>query len=307
MTAEGEVDVDGTSCYECCASCGIAEIDDVKLVPCDGCDLVRYCGDECKGDHKSEHKEACKKRASELRDELLFKQPESTHHGDCPICFLPIPLDRRKYSIYTCCSKLICDGCVHANEKRAAERRLQHACPFCRKPTPTTDEEIYKRRMKRVEANDPFAICQKGAEEAKQGNHRGAFEYWTKASELGHALAQYGLSVLYRRGDGVEKDIGKEIHHLEEAAIGGHPDARHNLGVLESKNGNIERAVKHWIIAATQGGDESMKVLMKMFKDGFVSKEDLAATLRAHKAAVDATKSPQRKKAEEYYKYKYGN
>eukprot|EP00577_Skeletonema_sp_RCC1716_P030964 CAMPEP_0113433652 /NCGR_PEP_ID=MMETSP0013_2-20120614/35038_1 /TAXON_ID=2843 ORGANISM="Skeletonema costatum, Strain 1716" /NCGR_SAMPLE_ID=MMETSP0013_2 /ASSEMBLY_ACC=CAM_ASM_000158 /LENGTH=31 /DNA_ID=CAMNT_0000323337 /DNA_START=71 /DNA_END=163 /DNA_ORIENTATION=- /assembly_acc=CAM_ASM_000158 len=26
------------------------------------------------------HKEECKNRAAELRDELLFKQPESSHH-----------------------------------------------------------------------------------------------------------------------------------------------------------------------------------------------------------------------------------
>ena len=63
----------------CCAACGIAEIDDIKLKECDGCDLVKYCGDECRRDHKLVHEEECKKRAAELRDELLFKQPESTH------------------------------------------------------------------------------------------------------------------------------------------------------------------------------------------------------------------------------------
>lgn len=61
----------------CCASCGIAEIDDVKLMDCDDCDLVRYCSDECQRDQKSEHEEECKKRAAELRDELSFKQPEA--------------------------------------------------------------------------------------------------------------------------------------------------------------------------------------------------------------------------------------
>ena len=66
----------------CCASCGIDEIDDIKLVPCDGCDLVRYCSDACQRDHISRHLLACRKRAAELRDELLFKQPESTHFGD---------------------------------------------------------------------------------------------------------------------------------------------------------------------------------------------------------------------------------
>ena len=80
----------------CCASCGIAEVDDVKLKPCDGCDLVNYCSDTCQQDHKSLHEILCKERAAELRDEILFRQPESTHLGDCPICFLPITVDGNK-------------------------------------------------------------------------------------------------------------------------------------------------------------------------------------------------------------------
>ena len=107
------------------------------------------------------------------------------------------------------------------------------------------------------------------------------------------------MAVMYRDGEGVEKDEGKEIYHLEEAAIGGHPSARHNLGWLELNNDNLERAVKHWIIAATHGGDGSIKALMKAFKLGLIDKDVLAAALRAHKAAVDATKSPQRDEFEE--------
>ena len=68
----------------CCASCGIAKVDDIKLMPCDDCDLVRYCSDACRNDHKSEHEEVCKMRAAELRDKILFKQPEGSHLGDCP-------------------------------------------------------------------------------------------------------------------------------------------------------------------------------------------------------------------------------
>ena len=66
----------------CCASCGKAEVDDVKLKQCDGCDLVRYCSGSCQELHRPEHAEKCRKRVAELRDEILFKQPESTHLGD---------------------------------------------------------------------------------------------------------------------------------------------------------------------------------------------------------------------------------
>ena len=280
---------------------GIAEIDDIKLVPCDDCDLVKYCGNECQRDHKLQHEEVCKKRAAELRDELLFKQPESTHLGDCPICCLPMPPDPQQSRMADCCSKVICDGCARANLKRERETRLVPSCPFCRKPLPSTYEEVYKQRMKRIEANDPVTLCQEGNLQREKGDYHSAFEYWTKAAELGDVEAHYHLSVMYRFGDGVEKEKGKEIYHLEEAAIGGEPCARYNLGFIEwNSHNNAERAVKHWIFAAKQGHDDSIKWLMAAFRQGFISKDVLAAALRAHKAAVDATKSPQREAAERY-------
>ena len=284
----------------CCAACGIAEIDDIKLVPCD-CDLVRYCGDECRHIHKSEHEEDCKMRAAELRDELLFKQPDSNHMGDCPICCLPLPLDDDKSCMMGCCSKVICDGCLRANKNRETELRLEQSCPFCREPLPSSKKEHDKQRVKRAKANDPLAMCQEGVQLVSKGDYRSALAYYTKAVALGDVGAHYKLAGLYFCGYGVEKDELKYIHHWEEAAIGGHSGARYCLGAHEWETGKKERAVKHWIIAATQGEDEAIKALMHgAFKEGFVKKDVLATALRAHKAAVDATKSPQREAAEQY-------
>ena len=290
--ADGEEMIEADT-LSCCASCCITEIDDIKLVPCDGCDLVKYCSDACQEDHKSEHEEDCKKRAAELRDELLFKQPECSHLGDCPICTLPLSLDQLKSTMMACCSKVICLGCWYANRNRQIEQRRELSCPFCREPIPENDEEYETRRMKRAEANDPIAMSYEGIQQNNEGNYRSAFEYLTKAAELGESCAHYHLACLYHGGEGVEKDKGKEVFHWEKAAIAGHPVARHNLGVHEWNSRNIERAVKHWIIAATQGDDDSIKKLMEGFKKGYVEKEELAVALRAHHAAVDATKSPQ--------------
>ncbi|KAK1733659.1 hypothetical protein QTG54_015702 [Skeletonema marinoi] len=285
-----------------CASCGIAEVeaDDITLKECATCDLVRYCSDACQKNHWPQHEEACKKRSTELRDELLFKQPESSHHGDCPICCLHMPLDVDKSTIMTCCSKIVCNGCAYADALRQVEGMLLHTCPFCREPTSDTNEEYTKEMMKRVEANDPVALCQEGGVQEEKGNYLRAFEYFTKAAELGDVEAHFELSHMYRDGHDVEKDEGKEMYHLELAAIGGHPGARYNLGIGEWNNGKTERAVKHWIIAATQGDDDSINELMAVFReeDGMVSKDDLAAALRAHQAAVDSAKSPQREAAE---------
>src|SRR6056300_134398 len=80
---------------EVCASCGIAEVDNVKLKKCT-CELVSYCSDECREEHREQHEEECKKRVKELHDKKLFTQPDSSCFGECPICFLPMPLDNEK-------------------------------------------------------------------------------------------------------------------------------------------------------------------------------------------------------------------
>ena len=285
----------------CCACCGIAENDNVTLKNCTACYLVKYCSIKCQKDHRKQHKKECKRRAAELRDELLFKQPESTHHGDCPICSLPLSLDNRLSGMMACCSKLICNGCRYANNKQEDGMGRRQSCPFCRKHLPMTQEEFEKLRMKRVEMNDPVAISREGAEQYVKGNYHSAFEHLSKAAKLGDVNAHQRLGDMYRDGVGVDQNEGKMILHMEEAAIGGHPTARHNLACHEFRHGNLERAVKHWIIAAKQGKDDSMKSLMIEFREGNVEKEVLACALRAHKAAADETKSIQRKEAEEFY------
>ena len=284
----------------CCAGCGKAEVDDIKLRKCNGCKSVRYCGVKCQRDHRPKHKRDCKKRAAELRDEILFRQPESNHFGDCPICCLPLSLDPQKSTMMGCCSKLICSGCFHANIIREVKEKLVPTCPFCRQPVPKSQDEIIKNLMKRVEVNDPVAMREMGKERYDEGDFDGAFEYFSKTAGLGDADAHYQLANMYQRGEGVEKDEKKELHHLEQAAIGGHVFARHNLGCVELENGRYERAMKHFIIAAKLGHDNSLKGLKSGFERGIVSKEDFASALRGHQAAVSATKSPQREAAEEF-------
>ncbi len=81
------------------SSCGVAEVDDIK-------------SEEC-----YEHDEESNERADELHDRKLFTQPDGSYLGECPLCFLPLPLDRSKSMFWSCCSEIICEGCVLANYK----------------------------------------------------------------------------------------------------------------------------------------------------------------------------------------------
>src|SRR5210317_2252068 len=130
MSSEAE----GAETEHVCANCGIAEVDEIKLEECGcgGCDLVKYCSDKCRGEHREQHDEECKKRDNEL-----FRQPDGSHEGECPICFLPMPLNKEESTFYSCCSTYICDGCRYANYTRNGN----DSCPFCREPALEDMEE----------------------------------------------------------------------------------------------------------------------------------------------------------------------
>ncbi len=292
----GKSKTEATEVCCCCANCGIAEVDDIKLLDCDGCDLVKYCGDVCMEVHQEKHDKQCKKRQAELRDKELFRQPDGSHYGECLLCFLPMPLDPQKSSFKSCCSKTICEGCEYAHHVQNGSK----TCPFCREPTAADDEENTKRMMERIKANDPAAISEMGTERYHEGDHDAAVEYWTMAAEFGDVVAHNQLGYMYWNGGGVEKDEEKAVYHYEKAAIGGHHGARYNLACVEHENGNTDRAVKHLIIAANLGDEGSMKELWTHYSEGNITKGDLDATLRTHHAAINEMKSPEREAADRF-------
>ena len=82
-------------------------------------------------------------------DDTLFSQPEGNHLGECPICFLPLPLDTRKSVLKSCCSSVICKGCIYANFKsNIHDKEKAIRCPFCREPQDDEQDE------KRLEENE---------------------------------------------------------------------------------------------------------------------------------------------------------
>ena len=288
-----------------CASCGIKEDDDIKLKICTACKSVRYCGVECQKKHRPKHKKDCKKRAAELRDELLFKQSESSHLGGCPICFLPHSLDITKSILFQCCSQAICTGCAVSHALQRKAEGGEGDCPFCRSPRWKTDEQREKYTTKRLAVNCPVALREMGVQCYQRGKYTEAFDYLKRAADLGNADAHFHMSVLYDSGNGVEKDKKKQIKHLETAAIGGHPGARQFLSEIEFDNKKIDRAIKHLVIAGKLGHVTAIELLREFYAakdEGILKKEVFAETLRGYQAALEATKSRQRDEGDEFRK-----
>jgi len=171
---------------------------------------------------------------------------------------------------------------------------------------------MVERTKKRMQAHDPIAIFNVGVyyRDGIRGfpqDHTKALELWHRAAELGHVMAFCRIGYAYDTGDGVEVDKKKAIHCWELAAIRGDVLARRNLGCEEARAGNIDRAIKHFIIAVRGGYTESLKGMKQLYSNGLaITKEDYTKALRSYQEYLGEIKSRQRDEAaaaDERYRY----
>ena len=287
-----------------CANCGKGEESSINLKSCAACKMVKYCSRECQIAHRPQHKKECKKRAKELHDELLFKQPPPL--DDCPICFLRMPHLTQVQVYMECCGKVICDGCIHAVKSGEGAS----LCPFCRTPAPTSDREVIKGYKKRMGSNDADAMCDMGGyylrgQYGLPQNYAKALELWHRAGKLGHAGSYNNIGVAYELGDGIERDEKKARHYFELAAMVGDVMARNYLGVDEYEAGNKDRALKHFMIAVVGGNKKSLENIKRLYKVGHATKDAYTNALRAYQEYVNETRSEQRDEAATFEGYEY--
>jgi TPR repeat protein len=199
----------------------------------------------------------------------------------------------------TCCGKTICSGCCFAVARHGSD-----CCPFCRAPTP--DEAGYVKQLKmRVECDDARAyyelghITFNGHQELNVAQDRDkGLKLWQRAGELGCATAYSSLAYVYREGEGVPRDEGKARHYYELAVMGGNARARHFLGYLESRAGNVEIAFKHWTISAGSGNVNSLSnIQMACMSGEFAAKAHYEKALRAYQQYLEDIRSEPRDEA----------
>ena len=76
--------------------------------------------------------------------------------------------------------------------------------------------------------------------------------------------------------------------------MAGHEDARHKLGFLEAQSGNMERAMKHFTIAASAGNHHAMSDLLGALTRGYVSRDTIDSSLEAYNNACVEMRSESR-------------
>jgi len=93
---------------------------------------------------------------------------------------------------------------------------------------------------------------------------------------------------------GFERDEKKAIKYYELAAMGGSVLARNDLGFVVYKAGNMDRALRHYLIAVKDEYSESLGNIILMYSDGDATKDDYANALRSYQEYLDEVKSDQR-------------
>ena len=238
-------------------------------------------------------------------DDILFQDPPAKK--DCPICMLPMPYAPGSCGVRTtymqCCGKVFCYGCAMAESQEMDKGNIKGLCSFCREPINVCIEDSLERFNKRMKLKDGDAFYQLGirycrGDSGLRKDSAKALELWKQGAELGSIAAHYQLGEVYARGgEGVERDNQNAFHHWEAAAIGGHERARYYLGLLEACNDYMDRAMKHYMIAARAGYDEALKKVGEGYKEGHVTKYEYASTLRTYQDSLDVMKSEQRTRA----------
>ncbi|EJK77123.1 hypothetical protein THAOC_01064, partial [Thalassiosira oceanica] len=152
--------------------------------------------------------------------------------------------------------------------------------------------------MKRVAAKDPIAIRRIGdfhlnGSLGLEKDETRAFELWSEAAELGSTEALFKIGFAYYRGErGVSQNKAKGVRCWESAAMQGHALSRTKLGLIETENGNHDRALRHYMISAKMGEKLSLDSIKALFIDGNATKVQYAEALKGYQDAVEEMKSP---------------
>ncbi len=106
---------------------------------------------------------------------------------------------------------------------------------FSRPQTPavetTETTETTETRAGRGDAEAQFSLGVKFAGEGAAQDYAQAAQWYLKAADQNHALAQFNLAIMYAAGQGVPRDASKSMGWMQKAADQGDAGAQYHLGM----------------------------------------------------------------------------
>ena len=122
-----------------------------------------------------------------------------------------------------------------------------------------------------------------------------AFSYFSKAAKQGHTLSHYYLGLMYKAGEGCEKNLTEAFAHLQEAAEAGLSLAQVELGKWYSSGvkdivpKDFDKSLSYFNRAALQGNKSAQYSLAVIYENGILGvKKDVNKALSYFQQAADA-------------------
>ena len=106
----------------------------------------------------------------------------------------------------------------------------------------------------------------KGMDLYENQEYAKAAEWFRKAAEQGHAVAQFNLGFMYANGKGVPKNRSKAVEWVHKAAEQGHEDAQFNLGSMYAEGKGVvqdDAKAVEWLRKAAQQGNKKAQEILK--------------------------------------------
>lgn len=130
--------------------------------------------------------------------------------------------------------------------------------------------EAIKWYLKAADKKNTNAIYQLGMIELMSNNKDmgKVIKYLEEAALLNHPQAQYNLAVVYQKGDGVEINFNKALYYLNQSANAGFANAQYNLGLMHFRGDGTPKddklAFDWWQKAADQGFKPAQELLVSV-------------------------------------------
>ena len=134
-------------------------------------------------------------------------------------------------------------------------------------------------KMTRSAATQPYCKQLPGASSYDQaggrfqaGDHAGAAQIVSKAAEMGNAVAQLRLALMYDQGDGVQRSAKSAFGWYSRAAAQGEPESQEQVGLFyelaEGVPENWDLAAKLYEASASQGWTKGQFALARAYQFG---------------------------------------
>ena len=187
----------------------------------------------------------------------------------------------------------------------AVDPKKMALCTFCRTNNMKyeSDKSRLEQNMKLVDSGNPYATFMVGhyyfnGEKGLQQDKVEGLKWYHRAVEAGSATAAHIIGNCYDRGDGVEQDIDKALEYYQKSADLGYITSFALTGIILLKKGEMEEAMLNLRKAVMCGISkyDIFHFLRMGFKEGCITKEENAYTLRENQAACNEMKSEAREK-----------